>query len=74
MLKVGDIVKMRDYTRNFFWYNSDIYEINSIDGDLCLLYNLNIDEIDNDTIDIAHLEYALKESRKMKLQKLSEEK
>ena len=70
MFKVGDIVKIKDAAKIFYWYNFDLYKITSINGELCELYNLNINEFDDDLINVGHLCYAIKEYRKMKLEKI----
>ena len=73
MFKIGDVVKIKESSNIFYWYNYDTYMIISIEGDLCELYNLTIKEIDNAPIHFAHLELSVKEYRKLKLEKLSEE-
>ena len=70
MFKPGDIVKIKKISNIFYWYNTDTYVIIAIVGEICELYNLTIKEIAENPIHIAHLELAVKDIRKMKLQKL----
>jgi hypothetical protein len=71
MLKVGDVVKMCDFVKVRTWYNSDIYKIIIIENELCTLYNLSKNEIDDEVIHVHYLELALKEYRKQKLNKIT---
>ena len=74
MLKVGDIVRIRDISNVYHWYTTDKYKIMIIDCELCKLYNLTIDDFDDEPIHLDHLEIDIKGYRKMKLEKLSGEK